>query len=77
MPSEATHYDCAACEDSGEVAPDAFGPGEPWPKYVAAVAKYCRAHGLPERMSSMIHPLPCPACRHEAHAAARRELVSR
>jgi site-specific DNA-methyltransferase (adenine-specific) len=61
-PAEAaapTQYQCATCEDSGEVVPDAFGDREPWPRWIE------RTGGNP-----LIHPLPCPSCRPAARPPA-------
>jgi hypothetical protein len=57
---------CFTCEDSGAVAPDAFGDREPWPRWIE------RTGGNP-----LIHPLPCPACRPAESAAARERLRNR
>jgi hypothetical protein len=63
-------FKCPTCEDSGEVVPDAFGVGEPWPKYLETIKDSIERYGMP----SMIHPLPCPACRPAAPPPAT-ELV--
>jgi hypothetical protein len=59
-------FHCPTCEDSSQVVPDAFGVGEPWPKWID------RTGGKP-----MIHPLPCPSCRPAEWAEARERLRSR
>jgi hypothetical protein len=61
---------CPACADSGEVLVDAFGHVEPWSAYVASVAEFCRERGLPEHVSSMLRPSPCPACSSQAIPSA-------
>jgi hypothetical protein len=50
-PEPQAEFECSVCEDSGAVALDAFGVGEPWQRWSE------RAGGNP-----MIHSLPCPSC---------------
>jgi hypothetical protein len=57
-------FHCPTCEDSSQVVPDAFGVGEPWPKWID------RTGGNP-----MIHPLPCPSCRHDEFATERTKRL--
>lgn len=63
---DAPAFVCAQCEDSGRLAPDPFGPGEPWFRYVAAVRAYDVALGIEptatDDAAGMIHPVPCPFC---------------
>jgi hypothetical protein len=65
-PAALLRFQCSTCEDSGEVVPDAFGVGEPWPRWID------RTGGNP-----LIHPLPCPSCRPAEWAEAREQLRSR
>ena len=53
---------CSTCDGTGLVAPDPFGHPEPWHRYVASVAEHCRKRGMPEWVSSLITPQPCPGC---------------
>jgi hypothetical protein len=66
-------FKCPTCEDSGKVAPDAFGVGEPWFKYLERLKDVIERCGK----NPLIHALPCPACRPEESAAARIRLRNR